>query len=96
MPVSSQCYPCCVSWLSRVSDFQPIPISYQINHALLALALASIIIDTTLPTEQVVKLEVKAETMSLAAQGATTILCTILISGYLIFKQWQQRRLIGM
>jgi hypothetical protein len=31
-----------------------------------------------------------------ALQGANTMLCTMLICGYLIFKQWEQRKLIGM
>jgi hypothetical protein len=54
------------------------------------------ILSATLPLAKLLQLDSKTEIAANAIQGATTILCTMLISLYLIFKQWQQGKLIGM
>jgi hypothetical protein len=57
--------------------------------------LRSIILRTTLPIAEVLQLDDRADKAQMAIQGATTLFCTMSISLYLIFKQWQQRKLIG-
>jgi hypothetical protein len=55
-----------------------------------------VILESNLPFPKVLKVDNKTEQVAMANQAATTIFCTMLISLYLIFKQWQQRKLIGM
>jgi hypothetical protein len=59
------------------------------------LALRTIVLDTIISLAKDVPLDT-IDRVEVAIQGATTVLCTMLISLYLIFKQWQQRKLIGM
>ncbi|EKM75863.1 hypothetical protein AGABI1DRAFT_131770 [Agaricus bisporus var. burnettii JB137-S8] len=63
--------------------------------ALAALDLRTIILQTTLPVADVLRLDRKAELAKVAIQGTTTILCTVLISLFLTFQHWRQRKLIG-
>jgi hypothetical protein len=68
----------------------------EMTHILLGLRLRTVVLDFTLNFAELVQLDTKTQKAESAIQGATTILCTVLISLYLIFKQWQQRKLIGM
>jgi hypothetical protein len=66
------------------------------SHTLLGLKLRSSILEATRSISEVLQVDRKTAVVETAFQGATTVLCTLLISLYLIFKQWQQRKLIGM
>jgi hypothetical protein len=55
-----------------------------------------VILESNLPILKALEVDNKTQQVGMANQAATTILCTMLISLYLIFKQWQQRKLIGM
>ncbi|KAF7762320.1 hypothetical protein Agabi119p4_8913 [Agaricus bisporus var. burnettii] len=66
------------------------------QHSLPALDLRTIILQTTLPVADVLRLDRKAELAKVVIQGTTTILCTVLISLFLTqFQHWRQRKLIG-
>jgi multisubunit Na+/H+ antiporter MnhC subunit len=58
--------------------------------------LRSIVFKSTLPLDEALRRDVKPEIAEIVIQGSITILCTVLISLYLIFNQRQQRKLIGM
>jgi hypothetical protein len=55
-----------------------------------------VVFEIALTSDKLVPLDLKEQLAETIIQGTTTLLCTILISLYLIFKQWQQRKLIGM
>ncbi|EKM81290.1 hypothetical protein AGABI1DRAFT_127302 [Agaricus bisporus var. burnettii JB137-S8] len=64
--------------------------------AFTVLQLRTVIIGTTLPMEVAEKLDTKTtRAAEVAIQGVTTMLCTALISLYLIRVRWQHRKLIG-
>jgi hypothetical protein len=67
----------------------------SVNHFLPALRLRTIILETTLPFAEILQLPAKTEVAGSFIQGATTVLCTLLIALYLVFQQWRQRKLIG-
>jgi hypothetical protein len=67
----------------------------QISHTLPALDLRTVIFDATLTTAETVRLDSKAEVAEIAIQATITMLCTVLISLYLIFRHLRQRKLIG-
>jgi hypothetical protein len=81
--------------LSQVSGFEKTSAFYEIIHTLPVLKLRTIILQTTLPFAEYIRQQGKTDIVEAAMQGTTTILCTMLISLYLVFKQWQQRKLMG-
>ncbi|XP_006455509.1 hypothetical protein AGABI2DRAFT_121427 [Agaricus bisporus var. bisporus H97] len=60
-----------------------------------ALVLRTIVLNATLPITGVSLLDTKTQLAELPIQAATTILCTVLISVYLTYEHWRQRKLIG-
>ncbi|KAF7776616.1 hypothetical protein Agabi119p4_5009 [Agaricus bisporus var. burnettii] len=63
--------------------------------AFTALQWRTVVLESTLPIQEAFKLDGKSNTAENALQGATTMLCTILISGYLIYQRRRHSKLIG-
>ncbi|KAF7762013.1 hypothetical protein Agabi119p4_10005 [Agaricus bisporus var. burnettii] len=60
-----------------------------------ALRIRTVVLDLTLPIQNLANQDTKAHTAESALQATITILPTILIAGFLIFQSWRQRKLLG-
>ncbi|KAF7776620.1 hypothetical protein Agabi119p4_5013 [Agaricus bisporus var. burnettii] len=60
-----------------------------------ALQWRTLVLIITLPAEKVFELDSKTNSAENALQGATTMLCTVLISGFLIFQRRRNNKTIG-
>jgi hypothetical protein len=82
-------------FLTFVGKWLPIDSFCQGTHIPPALDLRTIIFDSTLTEAETLQVDAKAEIGGIAIQATITMLCTMLISLYLIFRHWHQRKLIG-
>ncbi|XP_006455506.1 hypothetical protein AGABI2DRAFT_121424 [Agaricus bisporus var. bisporus H97] len=60
-----------------------------------ALTFRTIILEIKLPVAEVMVADHTTSIVEFAFQGATTLLCTALISAYLVYQHWRQKKLIG-
>ncbi|XP_006455505.1 hypothetical protein AGABI2DRAFT_180530, partial [Agaricus bisporus var. bisporus H97] len=61
----------------------------------MSMGVRTLILDATLPLEEVAQLDASTHLAENAMQGAVTIFCTLSISLFLIFRLWRQEKLFG-